>query len=113
MLRFHIVSAFLADGHHVGCPTARPVVIPLFSGFLGKEAKRPSWEVLPPFVEPVSVFAPVSHTADGIGVEVSGTRRGHDTSANGVLQEAGGRSRVVIGCALLWASRGIWGHDTK
>jgi hypothetical protein len=30
------LTAFLVGGHQVGIPTARPVVIPLFNGFLGR-----------------------------------------------------------------------------
>ncbi len=34
--RIHIVSAFPVGDHRAGIPTARPVVVPLFMGFLGR-----------------------------------------------------------------------------
>lgn len=55
--RVHISSAILVGGHHVGSPTARPVVIPLCNGFLGDAVsiafmrqhlltRSPSWRSL-------------------------------------------------------------------
>ena len=43
--RCHIVLAFLTGGRQVGNPTARPVVIPVFYGYLGEKTKWPSMAI--------------------------------------------------------------------